>query len=247
MSDNYYVEFNSISKNFENISALNQVSLKIKTGQITALAGDNGSGKSTLIKILSGELNPTAGMIIIRGKQYNKLSPKVAKLNGISTVYQDLSLVEERDAIDNIFLGKELTKNNLFMNRREMETLGVEFLREFNIDIKDIYKPVKYLSGGQRQAIAIARAIHDDSELIIFDEPTAAMGVIESELINKNILKLKQLNKTIIIISHNINQILLLADNVKILKNGKLVDSIESNVLNRDRLISSLYDERGGK
>ncbi len=228
-SDFVYLE--NISKSFGKLEALKNVSIKIERNQITSIVGDNGSGKSTLIKILSGSLKPSSGCIYIESKSYKYLTPKIAYENGISTVYQDLSLDNYRDAVRNIFLGKEITKFGFILDYKEMKKQTEHLLKRLDINIPYINTPVGYLSGGQRQSIAIARSMYQGKKLVIFDEPTAAMGLKESAAINKLIQSLPAKGYTVVLISHDINQAYEISDRIYMLRNGKTVrDSIKENI-----------------
>lgn len=228
-SDFVYLE--NISKSFGKLEALKNVSVKIERNKITSIVGDNGSGKSTLIKILSGSLKPSSGCIYIESKSYKYLTPKIAYENGISTVYQDLSLDNYRDAVRNIFLGKEITKFGFILDYKEMKKQTEHLLKRLDINIPYINTPVGYLSGGQRQSIAIARSMYQGKKLVIFDEPTAAMGLKESAAINKLIQSLPAKGYTVVLISHDINQAYEISDRIYMLRNGKTVrDSIKENI-----------------
>lgn len=220
-SDFVYLE--NISKSFGKLEALKNVSIKIERNQITSIVGDNGSGKSTLIKILSGSLKPSSGCIYIESKSYKYLTPKIAYENGISTVYQDLSLDNYRDAVRNIFLGKEITKFGFILDYKEMKKQTEHLLKRLDINIPYINTPVGYLSGGQRQSIAIARSMYQGKKLIIFDEPTAAMGLKESTAINRLIQSLPAKGYTVVLISHDINQAYEISDRIYMLRNGETV------------------------
>lgn len=218
-----FVYLENISKSFGKLEALKNVSFKLERNKITSLVGDNGSGKSTLIKVLSGSLKPNNGTIHIKGKAYKHLTPKIANENGISTVYQDLSLDNYKDAVGNIFLGKEVTKFGFILNYNEMQKQTEKLLEKLEIDIPYLGTPVGYLSGGQRQSVAIARSIFQGKKLIIFDEPTAAMGLKESIATNKLIKSLPSKGFTVLMISHDLNQVFDIADRIFVMRNGEII------------------------
>ena len=220
-SDFIYME--NICKKFGKSEVLKNVTVKIARNKITSVVGDNGSGKSTLIKIMSGTLKPSSGSIYIEGKHYTYLTTKIAYNNGISTVYQDLSLDNFRDAVGNIFLGMEITKYGFILDYKEMNRQTEKLLQGLNINIPYTNIPVGYLSGGQRQSIAIARSIFQGEKLIIFDEPTAAMGIKESEAINALIKSLPSKGYTVVMISHDINQVYEISDRIYMLRNGQVI------------------------
>lgn len=221
--DKAFIYMENISKSFGKLDALKNISIKLEKNKITSLVGDNGSGKSTLIKILSGNIDPNNGFIHMNGKKYSKLTAKTANEIGISTVYQDLSLDNYKDSVMNIFLGKEITKYGFIIDDKEMESQTEELLEKLKIDIPFLRTPVGYLSGGQRQSVAIARSIFQGKKLIIFDEPTAAMGLKESEATNKMIKKLPSKGFTVLMISHDLSQVFDIADKIYVMRNGQII------------------------
>ena len=214
-----------ITKRFGNIRALQGVDFSVRAGEVVAIVGDNGSGKSTFIKILSGNLRPDSGLIWVQGAPYRHLTPKQSLAAGISTVYQDLSLDDYRDVAANIFLGEELTYGGLFLRKKEMTKIAASLIQDLNIGIPDITLPVGSFSGGQRQAVAVARAVFHGKKLVIFDEPTAAMGVRESAAVLRLIRSLADKQMAIIIICHNLHQVYEVADTVCIMRHGKILCS----------------------
>lgn len=223
------VEIKGIHKKFGGVKALNGVSFNIPKGKIVALVGDNGCGKSTLAKILSGVIKPDNGEIKINNYWYKSLSIKECLNNGIVTVYQDLALDDFRDVPGNIFLGREPLKFKLFIDNKRMYRDSKEILNKLNINIQNLKVPVANLSGGQRQAVAIAKAFRENAKLIIMDEPTAAMGVKETEKVVELIKKLNEKGFSILIVSHNLNQVYELAHNIEIMSQGKIIKSLYSD------------------
>lgn len=223
MSENT-LELRKINKKYENIVALKDVNLTIFPNEITVILGDNGSGKSTLIKALSGEIKPDSGEIIINGFSYKYLTPKKALDNNIFTVYQDLSLDLNRNSVENIFLGNEI-KKGIFLDRKRMTLESKELIAMLNLKIEDLSVPSRHLSGGQRQGLAIARAVRNEAHFLLLDEPTAAMGVRESNNILKLLRDLIYHNPDIciIMICHNLIQAYEIADKINIIKNGSFV------------------------
>lgn len=220
------VELRDITKSFGNVQALRGASIVLRRGEITAIVGDNGSGKSTLINILSGNLRQDSGMITIDGRSFPKLTPKLAMKAGISTVYQDLSLDDYRDVTANIFLGSELTKFGL-LSRKKMRQKAFELIQMLEIGISDITLPVKTLSGGQRQAVAVARAVYRGGKLMIFDEPTAAMGVRESNAVLRIVKQMAQNGFAVLIICHNLHHVFSIADKICVMRHGKILEKID--------------------
>lgn len=222
------IKLSGICKRFDNVVALNDVDLTINGGRIVALIGDNGSGKSTLIKILSGYLKPDRGKIEIDGRTFTALTPRESIKNGIAVVYQDLALDDCKSSYENIFLGQEPLKAGLFLDRSKMRRDALDLLDRMHVHIPNIDLPVKYLSGGQRQAIAIARAVAIDGDIVILDEPTSAMSISASRKIMKLIASIKERGKACIIINHNLFQIYDIADEIHVLDSGIIVRSFDT-------------------
>ena len=225
MSANY-VEMKGISKRFGAVIALDNVDLKLGQGEILGLVGDNAAGKSTLMKILSGNYQPDNGEIIIDGHQKRFTRPIDARRFGIEMVYQDFALIPELSVTRNIFLGREKT-NRLFgiktLDDKGMDLQAHSHLENLGLRIPPVSSSVRELSGGQQQAVAIARATGFDAKLVIMDEPTAALGPEETAKVGDLIHNLKKQNITIILISHDIHDVFDYSDRVAVLKNGALV------------------------
>lgn len=217
------IRLRNITKNYGNIRALQSINLDIHMGQVLALVGDNGAGKSTLIKVLSGAIKPSQGEIEVADKVYAGLNPALAISLGISTVYQDLALVDTRDVAANLFLGRELVKLGFWLDKKLMNKKSKQLLRRLNVNILDPQRTVSQLSGGQRQGIAVARAINQGGKVIIFDEPTAAMGVNESRQILNLIKDLAEHGYAVIVVSHNLDHVLEISERVCVIKQGCLV------------------------
>jgi len=222
------VRLEGIHKSFGSIHVLRGVDLELHPGQVIAIVGDNGSGKSTLINILSGGHSPDRGAIYVDNRRYSSLTPKKSIAEGIATVYQDLSLDNFRDSVGNIFLGQELTKFGFYLDYPSMEKKAIAILKELNINIPDPRLPVGYLSGGQRQGVAIARAIFQGKEIMIFDEPTAAMGVRETATTLNLIKSLATRGISVVIVSHNLFQVFDIAHRVCIIRNGVIIENIST-------------------
>lgn len=217
------VKTSGITKSFGSIHALQGVDFEVSAGQIVAIVGDNGSGKSTFIKILSGSLKPDDGIIYIDGVAHRELTARQSLQAGISTVYQDLSLDNYCDVAENIFLGNELTVGGIFLQRKKMREVAQKLIDDLDIGIPDITLPVGSFSGGQRQAVAVARSVYHGKRLVILDEPTAAMGVRESAAVLKLITKLAQRGMAVVIICHNLHQVFSIADKVCIMRHGRMI------------------------
>jgi ABC-type sugar transport system ATPase subunit len=219
METNAFLEVEELRKRFNHVEALRGANLNAYQRQIMAIVGDNGAGKSTLIKALSGVLTPDSGTIAIQGKEYHHLTPRLARECGIATVYQDLALVNSQNVWENIFLGQEHHRRG-WLNHNRMRQEAAGLLDSLNIDIKNIDTPVGNLSGGQRQALAIARPIRQGRKMIIFEEPTAAMGYRETQAVQELIKKLTPQGFGVIVISHNIQQVFELADRICVMRQG---------------------------
>jgi ABC-type sugar transport system ATPase subunit len=216
-----------ISKRFGAVVALEDVSIDIHPGEIAGLVGDNGAGKSTLIKIFSAVLRPDSGAIAFEGEPVTFHSPSEARAAGIETVYQDLALAGNMTIWANIFLGREQTigpKALNILDKQRMAREARQMLARLDLNVPPIHSTVASLSGGQRQAIAIARAAAWGSKVIILDEPTAALGVAETLAVEKMILGLRDRGFGIIVISHNMPQVERMADTIWVLRRGHMVD-----------------------
>lgn len=215
-------EMRGISKRFGHVDALVDVDFNVLPGEILALVGDNGAGKSTLIKTASGVYQPDAGQIYVDGRPVHIANPHDSRAHGIATVYQDLALADSRDVAANLFLGREPTR--FFMvDKARMNRDAREVLRRLRTNIPSVRTPVGLLSGGQRQAVAIARAISQGGRIFIMDEPTAALGVRESANVLRLLLGLKEEGSAVVVISHNLRHIFSVADRITVMRRGRNV------------------------
>jgi simple sugar transport system ATP-binding protein len=217
----------NLSKHFGGLVAVDQVSLEVRAGEVVGLLGDNGAGKSTLIKMLSGVYAPDGGRLILNGREVSFASPHDARDAGIETIYQDLALCENLDAAANIFLGREPVRRTLLVlravDRRRMLEESRRILAQLDIRIPGLSRPIRMMSGGQRQAVAIARAVYWNARLLIMDEPTAALGVPEQRKVLALVRTLRDRGVGTIIISHNLQDVLEVADRVVVLRRGRAV------------------------
>jgi simple sugar transport system ATP-binding protein len=217
------LEARGLRKRFGGNEAVKDVSFDVHEGECVVLAGDNGAGKSTVIKMISGVYTPTGGAVHFNGERLTGQSPNAVRESGIETIYQDLALADNLDPGLNLYLGREATRRIFgipFVARRKMRERASEVLKGLGIVIPDPRAPVRDLSGGQRQAIAIARAIHWQAKLVIMDEPTAALGVPEQREVMALIARLKSQGVGIILISHNLPDIFAAGDRIIVLARG---------------------------
>jgi fructose transport system ATP-binding protein len=220
-----------LTKHYGGVSALAAVSFEMRRGEQMALVGDNGAGKSTLVSMLSGALRPDSGRIWIDGSECKFRSPQEAKNAGIETVYQNLAVIDQLDVIANLFLGHErrlLGAGPLsVLDRKGMTKDAETLLARTGVEIPDMKQPLRNLSGGQRQGVAIARAAGWGSKLIIMDEPTAALGIQETKNVEKIIAGIRDQGIATIIVSHNLRQVFALADSVCIMRRGRMVGHLK--------------------
>ena len=213
-----------VAKRFGPVTALRDVSLHLKKGEVLGLLGDNGAGKSTLIKIISGFQKPDEGKLFIRGEETELRSVDHARSLGIDCVYQDLALINQLDVQQNMFLKREKVHSPLpFLRRRQMRKETRDALDEIGVNVPRLNVPVARLSGGQRQAIAIARTVHSDADIILLDEPLAAMGAKEGAMILDLVAKMRaDANVSIIMIAHNYVHVLESCDRVNLIQDGEI-------------------------
>jgi ABC-type sugar transport system ATPase subunit len=213
-----------IGMSYGAVTALRDVDLDITAGEVVALCGDNGAGKSSMVKILAGAQAPTAGSIALDGANEQFRDPQDALRKGIATIYQDLAVAPRLSIWQNVFLGSELTRPPFaLLDKRRMAQMSRGFLARLAVDVADMDTPVERLSGGQRQAVAICRALRWDARIIIMDEPTAALGVKETAQVLDLIRRLHAERRTVILVSHAMQDVAAVADRVVILRGGRKV------------------------
>jgi simple sugar transport system ATP-binding protein len=215
------VEMKNVGKMYGNITALKDISLRVHAGEVTAILGDNGAGKSTLIKIIAGYHQPTEGEMLIDGEPTVFASPKDALGKGIATVYQNLAVVPLMPVWRNFFLGQEIRKNPLWLDSNAMRATTLTELHKMGIDLPDVDVPIGSLSGGQRQCVAIARAVFFGARVLILDEPTAALGVKQSGVVLKYITAAKEAGFGVVFITHNPHHAHMVGDHFVLLNRGR--------------------------
>ena len=218
------LEVRHLSKNFGPVQALSDLSMLVRAGEVVALAGDNGAGKTTLIKAVSGVYQPSSGEILLKGQPVHFASPQEARDQGIETIYQDLALADNLTIGANIFLGREPMRRAFgflpVLDRARMAAAAKSTMAMLDFHVSRLDAPVSNFSGGQRQAVAIGRAVYWDAQILIMDEPTAALGVPEQRKVIQLILQLKAQGRGVIFISHNLQDIFAVADRIVVLRRG---------------------------
>jgi len=234
------VEMRDISLAFGGVKAVDNVSVELHAGEVVGLLGHNGAGKSTLIKVLSGAYQADAGEIYIEGKKATIENPRDARTYNIETIYQTLALADNLDAAANLFLGRELTTRSGLLDEGRMEAEARKIMARLNPNFEKFAAPVSALSGGQRQSVAIARAVYFNARILIMDEPTAALGPQETQMVAELITQLKSDGIGIFLISHDIHDVMTLCDRASVMKNGKLVGSVNVDDVTDDDLLSMI-------
>jgi ABC-type sugar transport system ATPase subunit len=225
-----------LGKVFGHVRALRDVSFDLHPAEVLAIVGDNGAGKSTLIKILSGDFDPTEGSIAVRGERVSFGTPAAAAAAGIATVYQDLALVDTRDVAANLFLGREFHRGP-FVDRRRTYREAERVLDQLTVKLPSVRVPVYLLSGGQRQAVAIGRVLVGGADIVIMDEPTAALGVQESERVLSLVRDLREAGKAVILISHNLQQVWQTANRIMVMHLGRVAGIVHRSESTVDEVV----------
>jgi len=234
------IEVRNVRKDFGAVRALDDVSISVNAGELAAIVGDNGAGKSTLVKILTGVHQPTSGSILFEGRPAVLHNPDEARRMGVETLFQDLALVDDLTIWQNLFLGRELTWGGplRFTRKRAMAARAKEMLAGLRMNIPSINARVRRLSGGQRQAVAISRAVAWDARLTIMDEPTAALGVRERTEVENLVEQLRDQGRTFLLISHNFDQVMRLSNEILIMRNGRVVGHRRTAETSGDELVA---------
>lgn len=234
------VEMKNISVSFGGVRAVDDVSVDLYPGEVVGLLGHNGAGKSTLIKVLSGAYAADSGEIFVEGKKAMINNPRDARAYNIETIYQTLALADNLDASTNLFLGRELVTPLGFVNDAAMEAETRRIMGRLNPNFTKFGDPVKALSGGQRQSVAIARAVYFNARILIMDEPTAALGPQETKMVAELVQELKKQGIGIFLISHDIHDVMDLCDRVSVMKNGQLVGTENVTDVTDDDILSMI-------
>ncbi len=234
-----------LDKHFGPVQALYHVDLDLFSGKVTALVGDNGAGKTVLTKTLAGIHQPDHGEIFWQGQPVHIRSPRDASRLGIETVYQDLALADNLDIVQNMFLGRERMSTGL-LDEDSMERAATETLASLRVTtVRSIRQPVASLSGGQRQSVAVAKAVMWNSKLVMLDEPTAALGVVQTRMVLDLVKRLRDRGLAVMVISHNLNDVFEVADRIAVLYLGRMVIQEDASKLNRQSVVE--YMTTGGR
>lgn len=234
------VELRNISVSFGGIKAVDDVTVDLYPGEVVGLLGHNGAGKSTLIKVLSGAYRRDGGTILINGEEAQINNPRDAKTYGIETIYQALALADNVDAASNLFLGRELMTKWGTLDDVAMEAEARKVMGRLNPNFRRFKEPAKSLSGGQRQSVAIARAILFNARILIMDEPTAALGPQETRMVAELIQELKRQGLGIFLIDHDIHTVMELCDRASVMKNGQLVGTVNVKEVTDDDILGMI-------
>jgi D-xylose transport system ATP-binding protein len=233
-------EMRDMQKAFGGIRAVDHVTVNVYPGEVVGILGHNGAGKSVLMKMLSGAYQRDGGQIFVNGEEVQINNPRDARAYNIETIYQTLALADNLDAASNLFLGRELTTRLGFLDDQSMESETRKIMSRLNPNFRRYSTPVAGLSGGQRQSVAIARAVYFDAKILIMDEPTAALGVEETRMVAELIGELKRQGIGIFLIDHDIHQVKQLCDRASVMKNGRLVGTVNVDEVTEDDLLGMI-------
>ena len=234
------VEMRNIKIAFGGVHAVDNVTIDLRPGEVMGLVGGNGAGKSTLMRSLSGAHPPNSGEIRVNGQPVTIGNPRDAKALGIETIYQTLALADNVDAAANMFLGRELTTNFGSLDESAMESATRKVMGRLNPNFKKFKAPVKLLSGGQRQSVAIARAVHFNAKILIMDEPTAALGPAETAQVRDLIRQLKAEGLGIFLVSHDIHDVFDLSERISVMYHGRLVATVNKDEVTTDEVLAMI-------
>jgi D-xylose transport system ATP-binding protein len=235
------LELRGIRKRFGAVQALSGIDLDLFPGEVVALVGDNGAGKSTLVKTIAGIFPPDSGELRFAGQPVTLRGPKAASKLGIATVYQDLALCDNLDVVANLFLGREEAGAlSRALDEERMEQRAREVLRTLNVTIPSVRTPIAALSGGQRQSVAVARAVMGEARLVMLDEPTAALGVAQTRQVLDLIVRLKQQGPSVMVISHNLADVFQVSDRIVVLRLGRLAATFETRTASREQVVAAI-------
>ena len=242
---------NGFSKSFGAVEALKEVDLELHAGEVVGLVGDNGAGKSTLIKAIAGAQPPDAGEARFEGQLVSLDSPQAATALGIATIYQDLALCDNLDVVANLFLGQEVANTVPgvpVLDETAMEQKAIELLDSLGVTtLRSVRSEVASLSGGQRQAVAIARSLLGDPKVVLLDEPTAALGIVQTAQILKLIARLRERGLGVVVISHNLANVFEVADRIAVLRLGRMATTLDTREVSREEVVGAITGAEFGE
>jgi D-xylose transport system ATP-binding protein len=228
-----------ISKRFGAVQALSDVNFEVYPDEVIGLVGDNGAGKSTLVKIIAGTYQPDSGTYVFDNRVVHISNPREATDLGIQTVYQDLALCDNLDVVANMYLGREETQN-VTLNEIEMERNALRFIRELHVRIPSVRSLIGTMSGGQRQSVAVARAVMWNSKVVLLDEPTAALGVEQTQQVKDLIVRLRKNGLGVVVISHNLADVFDVSDRIIVLRLGRRVATFDTHNVNQEQVVGAI-------
>jgi len=239
------LEARAIVKRFGHVTALGGADFSVQAGEVVALVGDNGAGKSTLVKILAGALHPDGGELLFDGRPVELTSPLDARALGIETVYQDLALAHDLDPASNVFLGREVLRGGILgrlgvLDRKAMRARTAEAFERLGVGLRSTSNPVVMLSGGQRQGVAVSRAVMWASKVIFMDEPTAALGVVQTRAVLDLIRRVRDSGCAVVLISHNMPEVLEVADRIEVLRLGRRVARLRTSETSIEEIVGAM-------
>jgi D-xylose transport system ATP-binding protein len=234
-----------LTKRYGHVVALDNASISLYEGEVVALVGDNGAGKSTLVSILSGVNLPDSGVLLIDDQEVRLDNPRKAQASGVATVFQTLALVDRRDVAANLFLGREPRRYGIVVDRKRMQRDASRVISELGVGLPSVRAPVADLSGGQRQAVAVARAVLQGGRIMLFDEPTAALGVREGGQVLDLIRTLRVQRHAVLLVSHNIVSVFDVSDRIVVMRHGRVVATLRTSETTHDEIVSMIVGARG--
>ena len=234
------VEAVGLTKSYGHVRAVNDLSLELRTHEVVALVGDNGAGKSTTVAMLCGLVQPDEGTIRVHGEEVRLSDPRQAQRLGISTVFQDLALINQRDVAQNLYLGQELVRFGVFTDRKRMLAGAAQTIRSLAVNIPSVRAKVGDLSGGQRQAVAVARAVLQGGRVALLDEPTAALGVREGRKVLDIVGRLREAGHAVLLISHNLETVFDMADRIIVMRLGHKVSDVRTTETSRREVVEMI-------
>jgi D-xylose transport system ATP-binding protein len=239
------LEMRGIDKRFGAVQALQEVDFEVYAGEVVCLVGDNGAGKSTLVKTIAGVYRPDSGRYFFEGREVTVGSPREATALGIETVYQDLALCDNLDVVANLYLGREMLGPGIPgamqpLDEVEMERSVRRVIRELEVRIPSVRSQISVLSGGQRQGVAVARAVMWDSKVLLLDEPTAALGVVQTRQVKDLIVRLRERGLGVVVISHNLADVFDIADRIIVLRLGRRVATFDARGVNQEQVVGAI-------